>query len=153
MKNKAYHEKVIADVTRELKAQGIDAYLILTGDGQDPMPLFIPGVDTVGNGAYLFTAGGRALAITSGIDAQDVEESGLFERVGRYQDYDTSLVELLLETSPKVLALDYSQDVPGCDGLTVGRYEHFMELMRGRLDFKTVSADRFIPKVMDENPA
>lgn len=147
MKNHDYHEKVIQAVTAQLREQGIDAYLILTGDDQDPMPTLIPGVDTVGSGAFLFTADGHRKAITSKIDAQDVVESGLFETVDRYEDYDEALLALVTQVRPAVLALDFSENDPFCDGLTLGRYEHFRKLTEGKADFTVVSADQFIPKV------
>ena len=78
MKDYSYHKKVIDDVITKLNESDIDLYLIITAEGCDPMTEFIPGVDTVGSSAFLFTKDGKKLATASSIDAQDVEESGLF---------------------------------------------------------------------------
>lgn len=83
MKDYSYHKKVIDDVITKLDESDIDLYLIITAEGCDPMTEFIPGVDTVGSSAFLFTKDGKKLATASSIDAQDVEESGLFDEVRR----------------------------------------------------------------------
>ena len=77
MKDYSYHKKVIDDVITKLNESDIDLYLIITAEGCDPMTEFIPGVDTVGSSAFLFTKDGKKLATASSIDAQDVEESGV----------------------------------------------------------------------------
>jgi len=136
---------VIEDVIRRLGELEIDLYLILTSEGADSMTGFIPGVDTVGSGAFFFLRDGRRFAVASVIDAQDVEESGLFDEVIRYQDYDKSVAELVKALAPKRVALDYSVEDPLCDGLTVGRYQRFVWSLGGSLPFETVSADLFIP--------
>lgn len=151
MKDYSYHKRVIDGVIARLDALDIDLYLIITAEGCDPMTSLIPGVDTVGNGAFLFTRDGRKLAAASSIDAQDVEESGLFDEVIRYQDYDETLAQMVREAAPKRVALDYSETEPFCDGLTMGKYEKFMASVED-MKFETCSADLFIPAVMAENP-
>lgn len=150
MKDYSYHKKVIDDVIAKLKELDIDLYVIITAEGCDPMTSFIPGVDTVGSGAFLFTKDGRKLATASSIDAQDVEESGLFDEVVRYKSYDETLAKMVLELAPKRIALDYSEEVPFCDGLTMGKYEKFVESLNGHA-FEECSADLFIPAVQEMN--
>lgn len=150
MKDYSYHKKVIDDVIAKLKELDIDLYVIITAEGCDPMTSFIPGVDTVGSGAFLFTKDGRKLATASSIDAQDVEESGLFDEVVRYKSYDETLAKMVLELAPKRIALDYSEEVPFCDGLTMGKYEKFVESLNGHV-FEECSADLFIPAVQEMN--
>lgn len=151
--DKAYHAKVIADVIAKLQELDIDLYLILTSEGADPITSFIPGVDTVGSGAYLFRKDGEKIGVASSIDAQDVEESGLLDEVVRYDVYDSTVAQLVKEAAPRRVALDYSLENPFCDGLTMGRYNRFVEAMGGSLPFETVSADLFIPAVQAANPA
>lgn len=150
MKDYSYHKKVIADVIEKLREQDIDLYLIITAEGCDPMTEFIPGVDTVGASAYLFAKDGTKWATASNIDAQDVEESELFDRVVRYQDYDQTLAQMVLELKPKKIALDYSEDNAFCDGLTMGKYEKFVTSLGG-YTFEACSADQFIPAVQAMN--
>lgn len=150
MKDYSYHKKVIDDVIAKLDELDIDLYLIITAEGCDPMTSFIPGVDTVGSSAYLFTRDGRKLATASSIDAQDVEESGLFDQVIRYETYDDTLARMVLELQPKKIALDYSEEIAFCDGLTMGKYEKFLKSM-GNYEFQVCSADLFIPAVQAMN--
>ena len=146
MKDYTENRKIIDDVIARLDAQDIDLYLIITAEGCDPMTGFIPGVDTVGSSAFLFTRDGRRLATASSIDAQDVEESGLFDQVVRYDSYDETLARMVRELAPKRVALDFSESVPFCDGLTMGKYARFVDSLAG-YGFEAVSADLFIPDV------
>lgn len=150
MKDYSYHKKVIDDVIAKLKELDIDLYLIITAEGCDPMTAFIPGVDTVGSSAFLFTKDGKKLATASSIDAQDVEESGLFDEVIRYANYDEQLAKMVLAEKPRRIALDYSENVAFCDGLTMGKYEKFVQSLGG-YEFEDCSADLFIPAVQEMN--
>ena len=86
-KNIQFMDNMIA----RMKELGIDLYLIITGEGADPIPGTCFGVDTVGSSAYAFTSRGDKLAIASVIDAQDVEESGMFDKVIHYQEFYPAL--------------------------------------------------------------
>mgnify|MGYP001624137928 CR=1 FL=1 len=125
MKDYSYHKKVIEDVTVKLNELGIDLYLIITAEGCDPMTSFIPGVDTVGSSAFLFAKDG-------------------------YDTYDDTLARTVISLQPKKIALDYSETVPFCDGLTMGKYEKFLKFM-GDYSFESCSADLFIPEVQSMN--
>ena len=147
MKNFEFHNRVIHDVTEKLKQLDIDLYLIITSEGSDKMTRFIPGVDTVGSGAFFFTKEGKRYGVASTIDAQDVEESGLFDEVVRYQDYESAVAGLLERLNPKRVALDFSETDAECDGLTLGRYEHYKSHIKGQMEYTEVSFDLFIPQV------
>ncbi|MCQ5383868.1 aminopeptidase P family N-terminal domain-containing protein [Hungatella hathewayi] len=147
MKNFEFHNHVIHDVTEKLKELDIDLYLIITSEGSDKMTRFIPGVDTVGSGAFFFTKEGKRYGVASTIDAQDVEESGLFDEVVRYQDYESAVAGLLERLNPKRVALDFSETDAECDGLTLGRYEHYKSHIKGQMEYTEVSSDLFIPQV------
>ena len=147
MKNFEFHNRVIHDVTEKLKQLDIDLYLIITSEGSDKMTRFIPGVDTVGSGAFFFTKEGKRYGVASTIDAQDVEESGLFDEVVRYQDYESAVAGLLEQLNPKRVALDFSETDAECDGLTLGRYEHYKSHIKGQMEYTEVSSDLFIPQV------
>ena len=147
MKNFEFHNRVIHDVTEKLKELDIDLYLIITSEGSDKMTRFIPGVDTVGSGAFFFTKEGKRYGVASTIDAQDVEESGLFDEVVRYQDYESAVAGLLERLNPKRVALNFSETDAECDGLTLGRYEHYKSHIKGQMEYTEVSSDLFIPQV------
>ena len=146
MKDYSENRRIIDDVIARLDALEIDLYLIITAEGCDPMTSFIPGVDTVGSSAFMFTRDGKKLATASSIDAQDVEESGLFDQVIRYENYDRTVADMVRGIAPRRIALDFSETVPFCDGLTMGKYQKFVRALDGYA-FEAVSADTFIPDV------
>ena len=150
MKDYSFHKKVIDDVIGKLNELDIDLYLIITAEGCDPMTSFIPGVDTVGAGAFMFAKNGQKIATASKIDAQDTEESGLFDEVIRYEDYFETVSKMVLQFNPKRIALDFSEDNAFCDGLTMGKYKKFLACLNG-YEVEMVSADLFIPAVQEMN--
>ena len=107
-KNIQFMDNMIA----RMKDLGIDLYLIITGEGADPIPGTCFGVDTVGSSAYAFTSRGDKLAMASVIDAQDVEESGMFDKVIHYQEFYPDLAALVRELPHKTIAFDYSEEMP-----------------------------------------
>ncbi len=143
----ALRGKIIRDVTEKLDALGIDVYLILTSEGSDPITSFIPGVGTVGAGAFAFTRTGKRYALSTKIDAQDIRECGLFDCVITYDSFAQSLGELMVELSPKVIALNQSMEDPRCDGLTVGRRRWLFAAMPESADYSIISSDLFLPEL------
>lgn len=144
-------KKIIDDVILKLKEKDIDLYLIITSEHADKLTLFIPGVDTVGYGAFAFTKNGDKVAFASVIDAQDIEESLLFDKVVKYQDFDADLASFVTSINPKNVALNFSDKHDTCDGLTVGRYNRFIESLPSEISFEIVSSDTFILDVMKNN--
>ena len=144
--DKALRENIIRDMTKKLEELGIDVYLILTSEGSDPITRFIPGVGTVGAGAFAFTKEGKRYALSTKIDAQDIEESGLFDQVIRYDSFERALKELMDSLSPRVIALNQSMDDPRCDGLTVGR-RRWLTAAMPEGTYQTVGSDCFLPEL------
>lgn len=148
MKNQAYHEQVIRDVVAGMNRENIDLYLIITSEHADPVTSFIPGVDTVGSSAYLFLSDGSRYALASRIDKHDVEVSGLFPHLQVYEDYWKELAELLRRLAPKRVALNFSPAHPECDGLTLGRYDRFLQALDKADSFEFVSSDSIVIPVL-----
>jgi len=148
MKNQAFHEQVIRDVVKNMQVENIDLYLIITSEHADPITSFIPGVDTVGASAYLFHRDGSRYALASRIDKHDVEISGLFPHLTVYADYWQELAELFKSLEPGKVALNLSQEHPQCDGLTLGRYERFLEALGGTAGCEFVSSDSIVIPVL-----
>jgi hypothetical protein len=125
-----------------LQNEQIDLWLIFTSEGSDPCLPFVTGFETVGPGAFLITGDGRRLAVCSTIDAQDIRECGLFEKVLTYQgDLDEVLKNTVKELSPGKIALNFSEEHPIADGLTVGRHRWLKEMLKGVYDHDFVSAE------------
>ena len=119
---------------------GVDLWLIVTSEASDPCLPAVTGVHTVGPGAFAVARDGTRYALCSRIDAQDIEESGLFASVIRYADgLAPALAELVASLKPARIALNYSEGDPFCDGLTVGR----MRWLRKTLD--PVFAGEYVP--------
>lgn len=128
-----------------LKAEEIDLWLIITSEGSDPCLPLVTGVKTVGPGAFVISKSGEKLALCSSIDAQDIEESGLFDEVYKYT---TSLAEplkrVVKEFNPAKIAINYSEDEHLADGLTVGRYRWLRETIKEVFKGEFVSSQCFL---------
>lgn len=151
--DKALRENIIRDVTEKLDELGIDVYLILTSEGSDPITSFIPGVGTVGAGAFAFTRAGERYALSTKIDAQDIVESGLFQHTVQYDQFERALKDLMATLSPGVIALNQSMEDPRCDGLTVGRRRWLTAAMPEGAEYTVVSSDRFLPELFERYDA
>ena len=148
MKDYTENIRFMDEMIAKMRELGIDLYVVITGEGADPVPLQCFGVDTVGSSAFLFSGAGDKLALTSTIDAQDVEESGMYDNVLRYNDYYPDLAALVKKLPHGKIAFNYSENVPLCDGLTMGKYMQFVEAMGGEA-FEACSSDLFIPSVRE----
>lgn len=130
-----------------LKDLEIDLWLILTSEGSDPSIPLITGVGTVGIGAFLISNKGEKVAICSSIDAQDLEESGLFDRVVKYSHAtgaEPVIKETILSFNPKRIALNYSLEENLADGLTVGRYRWLLDLLGDSYRGEFLSSESFL---------
>ncbi|WML56015.1 Xaa-Pro peptidase family protein [Neobacillus sp. PS2-9] len=127
---------------RELE---IDMWLILTSEGSDPCIPLITGVGTVGPGVFIFTKEGRKLALCSSIDAQDLEESELFDEVCKHTgSFETLLVETVRKLNPRTIALNISVEEHLADGLTAGRYRWLKNTLKGVFHGEFVSSEPFL---------
>ena len=128
-----------------LAQHGIDLWLILTSEGSDPCLPLVTGVRTVGPGAFVLTSSGQRYALCSSIDAQDIEESGLFTEVIKYREnLAQPLQALVTQYAPKKIALNYSQQEHLCDGLTVGRFRWLQETLKDCFSGEWVSSELFL---------
>ncbi|MEZ7172947.1 M24 family metallopeptidase [Sporosarcina sp. OR05] len=125
-----------------------DAWLIYASESSDPCLELVPGVATVGPGIFLFTKDGGRYAICSSIDAQDIEESGVFHEVIKHSpSIEEGLRELMLKVAPKRIALNYSIEEPLADGLTTGRYRWLMKALSEFPEVEFVSSEPFLTKL------
>jgi len=145
--DKVLRDSIIREVTQKLDELDIDVYLILTSEGSDPITSFIPGVGTVGAGAFAFTREGKRYALSTKIDAQDIAESGLFDQVIKYDSFEQALKDLMQTLTPRVIALNQSMDYPRCDGLTIGRRRWLTAAMSESHSYQTVSSELFLPEL------
>lgn len=131
-----------------LRKYDINAWLILTSEGSDPCLPLVTGVKTVGPGAFLITDKGEKYAVCSSIDAQDIEQSGLFDSVIKYSDgLSKPLKELILSIDHKKLALNFSIHENLCDGLTLGRFRWLQDILDKDFQGEFVSSEVFLKKI------
>jgi len=143
--NYTVNDEKMAQAARYLDQHGIDLWLIYTSEGADPCLPLVTGVKTVGAGAFVLTRSGQRFALCSSIDAQDIEESGLFEQVIKYQEgLAAPLRELIGRLQPQQIALNYSKEEHLCDGLTLGRYRWLVDTLTGCFDGRYVSSENFL---------
>jgi Xaa-Pro aminopeptidase len=141
----------ISQARRYMRDEGIDLWIVYASDHSDPVLPLIPGVGTVGPGAFLFGSEGTSVAVCSSIDAQDVVGTGLFDRVLEYgatAGISERLQEAVTSMPHGRIALNYSMEAHLCDGLTEGRYRSLMRIftdLEGEAEF--VSSDSFLTRV------
>lgn len=123
----------------------IDVWLILTSESSDPCLPLVTGVTTVGQGAFLLTRTGEKYAVCSQIDAQDIEQSKLFDEVVTYSDsFSAALRNIVENINPKHIALNYSVDDHLADGLTTGRYRSLVKMLEDVFTGDYVSSEGFL---------
>ncbi len=123
---------------------GAELWLIVTSEGSDPCLATVTGVHTVGPGVFAVARDGARYAICSRIDAQDIEESGLFTVI-RYADSPgPALAELVASIGPHRIALNWSERDPFCDGLTLGRMRWLEATLAPVFSGEYVSSEPFL---------
>src|SRR5690625_4110088 len=135
----------LAQAVDYLNELNIDAWVIYTSEGSDPCIPLVTGVGTVGPGAFIITKKGEKIAICSSIDAQDIEESGLFDDVLHYTgDMAQVFAKTIQKIAPKKIALNMSKEEHLADGLTTGRYRWLEKALAPVFDGEYVSSEPFL---------
>ncbi|WP_423410715.1 M24 family metallopeptidase [Heyndrickxia sp. MSNUG] len=138
----------LAQASQYLHESNIDLWLILTSEGSDPCIPLVTGVATVGPGAFLISKEGKKLAVCSSIDAQDIEESSLFDEVYKYTNsLSETLTRLVGDLSPNTIAVNISKEEHLADGLTVGRYRWLKRILENVYQNDFVSSEPFLNKL------
>ncbi|MFD1738942.1 M24 family metallopeptidase [Bacillus salitolerans] len=138
----------LSQVVTYLRNEHIDLWLILTSEGNDPCLPLVFGVETVGAGAFIVTSDGKKLALCSGIDAHDIEQSGLFDQVYKYSSgLQNTLLEVIKELKPQTIALNYSKEEHLADGLTAGRFRWLKKVIGNVFQGSYVSSAGFLSKL------
>jgi Xaa-Pro aminopeptidase len=103
-----------------LNKHGIDCWLTLAREGSDILLPFLIGTDEiVGVSALMIFATGESVAVVADYDQGQVD--GVFSRVIPYSnDWKEPIQTVLREHAPIRIAINYSQDDHGVDGLTYG---------------------------------
>lgn len=142
------HEEKIKQAITYLNEYDLDSWLIFSSEGSDAAVNLMTGLKTVGNTFFIFTREGKKYAVASIIDAQESENSGLFDEVFKYSNNaDEVLNALMMRLNPRHIALNFSQSDHLCDGLTRGKYLWLSEKLDKSLVSRFVSSEKVLKKI------
>jgi len=131
-----------------LKQEEIDMWIVYASEGSDPAVPLLTGIHTVGPTAFVITREGLAYSLCSRIDAQESQQSGIFDQVLIYQtDLSEVLKPLVEEKAPEKIAINISQNDNLCDGLTMGRYRWLKRTLGEVYAKRFVSSESFLSKL------
>jgi len=101
---------------------GADAWVVFCREGSDRSTLLFAGHEMVGLSAFVFTPGGRKMALVADYDRMGIEQPGVFTEVVAYgrEGLSSHLRAVWDELSPGVVALNQHEDDYLVDGLTLG---------------------------------
>lgn len=126
----------------------IDLWLIFASEGSDPAVKLLTGLKTVGKTCFLIGRDGSKTAVCSIIDAQESEDSGIFDEVVKYQNNLPEKLKQLVEAkNPNRIAVNYSMGDNLCDGLTTGRYRWLKKHLGEDLCSRFVSSEKMLQKI------
>jgi Xaa-Pro aminopeptidase len=99
-----------------------DAWVVFCREGSDRSTLLFAGHEMVGLTAFVFTPGGRKIALVADYDRMGIEAPGVFDDVVAYgrEGLTTHLRAVWDELKPNVVALNQHEDDYLIDGLTLG---------------------------------
>lgn len=105
-----------------LPALPADAWVVFCREGSDRSTLLFAGHEMVGLSAFVFTRGGRKVALVADYDRMGIEAPGVFHDVVAYgrEGLTSHLRALWNELAPATVALNQHEDDYLVDGLTVG---------------------------------
>lgn len=142
------NKQKLQQASEYLRDNNIDLWLIFASEGSDPAVKLLTGLKTVGRTAFLITKENKKYAVCSIIDAQESEESDLFDQVYKYQNNLPEVLKQLIEKlNPNKIAINYSVDDNLCDGLTVGRYRWLKKNIGLEICKKFVSSEKILQKI------
>jgi len=101
-----------------------------TGIMRDPILDFLITADVTWQSAFIITKSGKTYVIVGQMDAQTVEDLGVYSKVMSYvEGIKDQLLKTLKAINPATIALNYSASSEVCDGLTHGMYMTMNEFL------------------------
>jgi Xaa-Pro dipeptidase len=143
-------KKVEQFLPPKMRQEGIDMWLLFTREGAvDPIGMDISTGGVVGRTASIFGfRKGRfeKVCIAASYDVTPIIDSKLYDRVipHRKEGVGPHLRREIKKFSPGRVALNFSRDMPNCDGLTHGNYLYLLEMLGEGFADKVVSAEDLI---------
>lgn len=133
----------IDQATGLLKEFDIDIWMVFVRETSmmaDPVMSLLIGHNVTWQSFFVFTKSGEAIALVGNFDEALFSKSGHFTKLIPYtQGVGEDIRELIQRLDPKSIALNYSIDDTGSDGLTHGMYLQLCEYLK-----ETPYAERFV---------
>jgi len=122
--------------TEALHKQGIDAWISMGREttilGEPALELLLP-FQIMGRTVVAITAMGERICIVAPMEAEEIEESGIFTQVRLYRNLDEFRIELgqLIKefAAYDKIALNVSESDPSADGLSVSDHKLLIHMM------------------------
>jgi len=106
----------------------------------DPVLPLIYGTDLTWQSALILTRNGARIAIVGRFEAETAQRTGAYDRVIPYDEaFRPVILQTLEELNPRKIAINYSENDPVADGLSLGMYR----ILKGFLE-ESPFADRLI---------
>ncbi len=137
-----YYMSIIKQKTDQainiLKEQNVDVWLTYvrkTSEIHDPALYFLLEDSWLTwQSALIISKDGQKVAICGRYDAQNIEKSGIYDRVIGYDDsIKEPLLNVLNELKPQSIAINYSEDNIAADGLTHGMWLRLNKILEGSI--------------------
>ncbi|MDP2871987.1 MAG: hypothetical protein Q8P31_05545 [Bacillota bacterium] len=144
-------EKIVKEkhcmIPRILASAGVDAWMVVTREDSDPVLPLVLGEHLVMDTALIFTPHGSTAVL--GHISMSAGHGRLFDRVVEYTPgkLEDSLVPLLKEMDPKVLALNFSESDHTSDGLSLGLYRRLQRALGTWLAGREASAEDIVAEL------
>ncbi|MDR1794279.1 MAG: Xaa-Pro peptidase family protein [Erysipelotrichaceae bacterium] len=130
----AFYKEKIALAKRVMKEKGIDMWIVAGSESataSEPILPVISDGEFIGATALVFCSDGTNYTVCTPIDANGYIHAGIFDEViGFKVNFETALGELIKRKNPANIALDYSENDPGSDGLTYGFYTVILDALK-----------------------
>jgi Xaa-Pro aminopeptidase len=112
----------------------------------DPVLALIYGLDLTWQSALIFTSTGERIAIVGHFEVEAARNTGAYDEIISYHEsIRPELINLIQRINPGTIAINYSMNDPGADGLSYGMYKTLMGYLRGTpFDNRIVSAEGII---------
>jgi Xaa-Pro aminopeptidase len=134
-----------------LKEEGIDLWLTFVRESEvtgDPSLDLILGANCTWHSAFMIPIDGKAVAIVGSLDETRIRETGGYEVIGYTKSIKEPLVEQLTRFSPRLIAVNFSENTCLADGLSHGLYLSLLRYLEGTpFAGRLVSSENIISKL------
>lgn len=143
-------KKVDTFLPPKMKEYGIDMWLVFTREGAvDPIAVDIGIGSVVGRAVSLFgfrKGKFEKVCIAASYDVTPIIDSKLYDRVipHRKEGVGPHLRREMKKFGPGGIAVNFSRDMPNCDGLTHGNFRYLQEVLGDGFAAKALSAENLI---------